>query len=316
MTGFIVRRILQSIVVIIGVTIIAFSLLHIVPGGPARALLGPRASKVAIDAFNTKYGFNKPFVVQYWDYLVQTVWHHNLGYSFKLNQSVASLLGHEMPKTLLMVGVATLLSILVAIPVGVAQAVRRNRVSDYVGTGVSFFLYAMPTFWAGQMLILLLSEKIHLFPAEAPQGSTITQILSQPSGLVLPILTLTLITYAAYSRYMRSSAIEALAQDWIRTARAKGLSGRVILFKHMLRNALIPIATLVGLSIPGIFTNGLVAEQVFNYPGTGLDFYNAAVAQDYPLLLGTILVIAFATIVGNLLADIAYAILDPRVRYN
>jgi peptide/nickel transport system permease protein len=300
--------------VIIGVTIIAFFLLHLIPGGPARALLGPRATAVQIKQFNIANGYNNPFWVQYYDYILQLL-HGNLGRSFKLNQSVASILSNEMPKTILLVGTSTLLSIVIAIPIGVIQAVRRNKVVDYVGTGASFFLYAMPTFWAGQLLILLLAEKVHLFPAEAPQGSTITQVLSQPNALVLPILTLTLITYAAYSRYMRSSAIEALAQDWIRTAKAKGLSSRVILFKHMLRNALIPIATLVGLSIPGIFTNGLVAEQVFNYPGTGLDFYNAAVQQDYPLLLGTILVIALFTIVGNLFADLAYAILDPRVRY-
>ncbi len=314
MTGFFIRRLGQSIIVIIGVTIIAFFLLHLIPGGPARALLGPRATAVQIKQFNIANGYNKPFWVQYFDYIVQLL-HGNLGRSFKLNQSVTSILSNEMPKTILLVGTSTLLSIVIAIPIGVIQAVKRNKVVDYVGTGASFFLYAMPTFWAGQLLILLLAEKVHLFPAEAPQGSTITQVLSQPNALVLPILTLTLITYAAYSRYMRSSAIEALAQDWIRTAKAKGLSSRVILFKHMLRNALIPIATLVGLSIPGIFTNGLVAEQVFNYPGTGLDFYNAAVQQDYPLLLGTILVIALFTIIGNLFADLAYAVLDPRVRY-
>jgi peptide/nickel transport system permease protein len=313
-TGFFIRRLGQSIIVIIGVTIIAFFLLHLIPGGPARALLGPRATAVQIKQFNIANGYNKPFWVQYFDYIVQLL-HGNLGRSFKLNQSVTSILSNEMPKTILLVGTSTLLSIVIAIPIGVIQAVKRNKVVDYVGTGASFFLYAMPTFWAGQLLILLLAEKVHLFPAEAPQGSTITQVLSQPNALVLPILTLTLITYAAYSRYMRSSAIEALAQDWIRTAKAKGLSSRVILFKHMLRNALIPIATLVGLSIPGIFTNGLVAEQVFNYPGTGLDFYNAAVQQDYPLLLGTILVIALFTILGNLFADLAYAVLDPRVRY-
>lgn len=314
MTGYLLRRTGQSIIVLIGVTIIAFGLLHLIPGGPARALLGPRATAYQIHTFNVLNGYTKPFYIQYLDYLWKLL-HGNLGRSFKLNQSVAQILGHEMPKTLMLVGTSTFLSILIAVPVGIAQAVRRNKVLDYVGTGASFFLYAMPTFWAGQLLILLLAEKVQLFPAEAPQGSTITSILSQPRALVLPILTLTLITYAAYSRYMRSSAIEALAQDWIRTAKAKGLSNRVILFKHMLRNALIPIATLIGLSIPGIFTNGLVAEQVFNYPGTGLDFYNAAVQQDYPLLLGSILVVAVLTVLGNLAADLAYAALDPRVRY-
>lgn len=242
--------------------------------------------------------------------------HGNLGRSYKLNEPVTSVLAQDMPKSILLVGAALVLSVLVAIPVGVIQAVRRNRAMDYVGTGVSFFLYSMPTFWAGQIVILIFAEKLNIFPAEAPQGSTIGQIISQPAGLVLPVVTLALITYASFSRYMRSSAIEALAQDWIRTAKAKGLSNRAILIKHMLRNALIPIATLVGLSLPQIFTAGLVTEQVFNFPGTGLDFYDAAVSRDFPLLLGIILVISVATVIGNLLADIAYAVLDPRVRYS
>ena len=145
-------------------------------------------------------------------------------------------------------------------------------------------------------------------PHRTPKTVAITATAS-------PIVTLALITYASFSRYMRSSAIEALAQDWIRTAKAKGLSNKAILFRHMLRNALIPIATLVGLSLPGVFTAGLVTEQVFNFPGTGLDFYNAAVSRDFPLLLGIILIVSVATVIGNLLADIAYAVLDPRVRY-
>ncbi len=133
--------------------------------------------------------------------------------------------------------------------------------------------------------------------------------------MFLPVITLTLVSYASFTRYMRSSAIEALAQDWIRTAKAKGLSQRVILFKHMLRNALIPIATLVGLSLPSLITAGIVTESVFNFPGTGFRFINAASTEDYPLLLGIIILIGVLTVVGNLLADITYAVLDPRVRY-
>lgn len=315
MTRYLLRRIVQSLIVILGVSIIAFFLQHIIPGGEARALLGPKATQAQIDAFNQQNGLNHPVYIQYFDYLDHLV-HGNLGRSYKLNEPVTSVLRQDMPKSILLVGSALILSILIALPVGVAQAVRRNRTLDYVGTGLSFFLYSMPTFWAGQIVILLFAEKLNLFPAEAPQGSTLGQILSQPSGLVLPIITLALITYASFSRYMRSSAIEALAQDWIRTAKAKGLSNKAILFRHMLRNALIPIATLVGLSLPGVFTAGLVTEQVFNFPGTGLDFYNAAVSRDFPLLLGIILIVSVATVIGNLLADIAYAVLDPRVRYS
>ncbi len=314
MTGYLLRRVGQSIIVIIGVTIIAFLLEHILPGGPAKGLLGPRATPAQIQAFNHQYGLDRPVIVQYWDY-VYGLMHGNLQSSFKLNEPVTQILQRELPKTILLVGTALVLSVIIAIPVGIIQAVRRNKALDYVITGVSFVLYSMPSFWLGLLLIIAFAEKLKWFPAEAPQGATIGQVLADPRGLVLPILTLTLINFAAYSRYMRSSAIESLAQDWVRTAKAKGLSQRVILFKHMLRNSLIPIATLVGLSLPGVFTAGLITEAVFNYPGTGFDFFNAAVNQDYPLLLGIILVIGVATVVGNLLADLAYAVLDPRVRY-
>ncbi len=314
MTAYLLRRVGQSIIVIIGVTIIAFFLEHILPGGPAKGLLGPRATPAQIHAFNHQYGLDRPIIVQYWDY-VDGLMHGNLQSSFKLNEPVTSILKRELPKTILLVGTALVLSVVIAIPVGIVQAVRRNKALDYIITGVSFVLYSMPSFWLGLLLIIAFAEKLKWFPAEAPQGATIGQVLTDPRGLVLPILTLTLINFAAYSRYMRSSAIESLAQDWVRTAKAKGLSQRVILFKHMLRNSLIPIATLVGLSLPGVFTAGLITEAVFNYPGTGFDFFNAAVNQDYPLLLGIILVIGIATVVGNLLADLAYAVLDPRVRY-
>ena len=315
LTAFLIRRVLQSIVVVIGVTMISFILEHLLPGGPAKGLLGNHATPVQIAAFNHQYGLDKPIIIQYLDY-AKGLLHGNLQTSYKLNEPVTSILARELPKSLMLVGTALFISVLIAIPIGIAQAVKRNKTLDYVITAVSFILYSMPSFWLGILLILAFAEKLRWFPAEAPQGATLGQILAQPSGLVLPIMTLALINFAAYSRYMRSSAIESLAQDWIRTARAKGLSQRVILFKHMLRNSLIPIATLVGLSLPGVFTAGLITEALFNFPGTGFDFFNAAVNEDYPLLLGIIIVIGIATVVGNLLADIAYAVLDPRVRYS
>jgi peptide/nickel transport system permease protein len=197
----------------------------------------------------------------------------------------------------------------------VYQAVKRNSVTDQAITGFSFLLYSLPTFFLGQLLIIAFAELLPIFPAEAPQGVTLNQILAQPAGLVLPIANLTLVNYALFSRFMRSSAIEALAQDFIRTARAKGLKERTVLFKHMLRNALIPMVTLIGLSLPAVFTAGLITEALFNFPGIGSAYINALVTQDYPVALGITVLVAIATVVGNLLADIAYAVLDPRVRY-
>lgn len=315
MTGYLLRRLAQAVVVVVGVTIIAFVLQHLLPGGPARAIIGPRATAVQIRTFDREYGLDHPLVVQYWDYLSKLA-RGNLGYSYKLNQSVDSLLAQDLPKTILLVGSALLLSVVVAIPIGVVQAVRRNHLVDYTATGVSFILYSMPSFWLGLLLIVALAEDVNLLPAQAPTGSTVGQVLAHPLGLVLPVLTLMLINFALFSRYMRSSAIESLAQDYIRTARAKGLGERAVLFRHMLRNSLIPVVTLVGLSLPAIFTAGLVTEQLFNYPGTGLLFFTAATNQDYPVELGVTVVVGVATVLGNLIADLAYAVLDPRVRYD
>ncbi|CAG4904941.1 MULTISPECIES: ABC transporter permease [Acidithrix] len=314
MIAFLVRRIGQSIVVLIGVSIIAFILEHLLPGGPAKAIIGPRATPIQIAAFNHQNGLDKPVVVQYFVYM----WHllqGNLGRSYKLNQTVNSILIRTVPESILLVGSALVFSLIIAIPIGIYQAVKRNGIFDYTATSISFLLYSMPSFWLGIILILFLAVNVHFLPAEAPQGANLGAILAHPSGLVLPILTLTLVSYASFSRYMRSSAIEALAQDWIRTAKAKGLSQRTILFKHMLRNALIPIATLVGLSLPSLITAGVITESVFNFPGTGFVFINAANTEDYSLLLGIIIFVGVLTVVGNLIADIAYAVLDPRVRY-
>ncbi len=315
MIGYIVRRVLQSVIVTLGVLLIMFILQSLLPN-PARAIVGFHATQSQVNAFIKSHELNKPFFVQFWHYIYQVVFQLNLGYSYRLNESVGSILARDTPKSLVLVGVALLLAIFIAIPVGIYQAVKRNRIGDQAVTAFSFLLYSLPTFFLGELLIMAFAEYLHLFPAEAPQGATIGQILSQPMALVLPIANLTLVNYAGYSRFMRSSAIEALAQDFIRTAQAKGLSQRVILYKHMLRNALIPVATIVGLSLPAVFTAGLITEALFNFPGIGSDYVNALVMQDYPTALGITLVVAIATVIGNLLADVAYAVLDPRVRYN
>jgi peptide/nickel transport system permease protein len=195
------------------------------------------------------------------------------------------------------------------------QAVKRNRALDYVGTATSFILYSMPSYALGLILIAIFAISLKLFPSEAPQGATVTSLLAHPSGFVLPVVTLTLVTYALFSRYMRSAAIDSLAQDYIRTARAKGLSERMVLWRHLLRNSLVPVTTLIGLSLPAILTAGLVLEELFNFQGLGLEYFTAATSDDFPVMMGITVLVGLATVLGNLLADIAYAVLDLRVRY-
>jgi peptide/nickel transport system permease protein len=314
-TGYIIRRVGQAVIVLLGVTVLVFILQHLLPGSIARAIIGPRATKTQIAMFDHEYGLDRPLPVQYLSFLNQII-HGNLGYSFKQNMSVDAIVMHDLPNDILLVGGSLVLAVLIAVPLGIVQAVRRNKLTDYAATGVSFVLYSMPAYLLGLLLISVFAVNLRLLPAEAPQAPTITGVLSDPAGLILPIATLTLVTCALFSRYMRSSAIENLAQDYIRTARAKGLGQLAILSRHLLRNSLIPVVTLVGLSLPTILTFGLIVEELFNFPGIGLAYYNAAVNGDYPVVFGVTVLVALATVLGNLFADVAYAVLDPRVRYD
>jgi peptide/nickel transport system permease protein len=313
MTAYIARRLGQALLVIVGVSLIVFLITKLLPGGPARAILGPRATQGQIHAFLVANGYTKPIFVQYVDYISRLV-RGNLGFSYHYNQSVVLLLSQNLPKSALLIGLAYVVALAVAIPIGMIQGVRRNKVSDYALTGVAFIGYSMPLFWLGIILILLFSVTLHWLPPEAPQGATVGAVLQQPSALVLPVVTLAIVTIALFSRFVRSSTIENLTQDYVRTARAKGVPDRRILFGHVLRNSLIPIITLVGLSLPVMISGAVIVEAVFNYPGMGLLFWNAATTQDYPVLMGFTIVVAFAAVLGSLIADLLYAVADPRVR--
>jgi peptide/nickel transport system permease protein len=312
--GYLVRRIGQAIVVLFIVTVIVLALVHLFPGGPIRALLGPRATTEQIAYYNQLYGFNQPFYVQYIKWVGQLL-QGNMGYSVKLNQSVASLIAQDLPKTMVLVLLGTIVSLIFGIPLGVYQAVRRYTAGDYVLTAVSFLGYATPTFFVGLLLVDWFAIDSHVFPPFAPQSTSIVTILSQPRALVLPVFAYAFLLYALWSRYMRSSVMDNLVQDYVRTARAKGASERRVIWGHVFRNSLISIVTLLGLSLPTLVAGAIFIEVVFNYPGMGLAFYNAALNNDYQVLLGFTVLATVATILGNLLADISYAILDPRVRY-
>lgn len=314
MIGFAVRRLLQAILVIIGVIFIMFILVHLVPGGEARAVLGPRASAPEIRNFNNQNGLYLPI----WDQFLHYIWrlaHLNFGRATTYNQSVSSLIALRLPRTLILVGIATVFALLVAIPLGVFQVVRRNKPEDYVFTGLSFIFYSAPAFFLGTLLILWFGLDLHLFPVEGPQGGGSWSDIENIRALVLPVLTLAALTIASFSRYMRSSMMETMTEDFIRTARAKGVRPGRVLFVHGLRNAIIPIVTLVGLSLPAIVSGAVITEEVFNYPGMGYLAVQAAIRVDVPTLLGVTFVITVATVAGNFLADVMYAVVDPRIRY-
>jgi peptide/nickel transport system permease protein len=313
MLGYILRRLLAAVVVIIGVTIVAFILRDLLPGSLARDL-DPRATEAQILVINHQLGLDKPWYSQYWTFLWGLM-RGNLGFSYTHDQSVNSIIQHEIMRDVILLGIATVISVMVAIPIGLFQAVRRNTAADYVGTGVAFFFYAIPDFVLGIILVAVFAIHFHVFQANGPSGPFTAMLRDFFPGLTLPIVTEILVGYAAYSRYMRSSAIDSLTQDYIRTARAKGLSERQVVRRHVLRNSLIPMATLLGLSIPFILTSGLLIESVFNFPGIGFQVVQSSENGDFPTVIAITVLIGVVTVFGNLIADVAYGILDPRIRY-
>ena len=314
MVGFLIRRTGQAIFVLILVTAATLGLVHLFPGGPVRALLGQRSTPALIEYYNHIYGFDQPFYVQYVKWVNQLL-HGNLGFSDKLNLSVANLMAQDLPKTAILAFLGFFFALLFGIPLGVYQAVRRNSVADYVLTGVSFLGYSTPTFFLGLVLVDWFAVDSHLFPPFAPQSSSVLGILGDPHALVLPVFTYAFGFYAIWSRYMRSNVLDNLVQDYVRTARAKGATERRVIWGHVFRNSLVSIVTLLGLSLPALVSGAILIEVVFNFPGMGLAFYQAALNNDFNVLLGFAVIATTATIVGNLLADIGYGLLDPRVRY-
>jgi peptide/nickel transport system permease protein len=313
-TSYLAKRVAQSVAVVIGVMIVTFVLIHMVPGSAARSALGVRASAQRVAIFNATYGLNEPLPRQFASYVGQVL-SGNFGVSYTLQEPVRTLIAQRLPKDCVLLGLSTILALAIGLPMGMLQAVRRNRLSDHLMSGVAFTLYSMPDFLLAVLLIALCCVQFHWLPPEAPQASSVAGILGDPRALVLPVVTLALVSIASFSRYMRSAALETLAMDYLNTARAKGLPERLVLLRHALRNSLLPVITILGLSLPGIVAGAVIAEEVFNYPGMGLLFYNAATSHDFPVMLGCTLIVGVATVAGNLLADVAYAILDPRIRY-
>jgi peptide/nickel transport system permease protein len=313
MIAYLARRIGQAMAVVAGVMILTFVMIHLEPGSAARATLGTRATPGRIAIFNSTYGLNEPLYRQFITYLDQVA-HGNLGTSYSLQQPVSTLIRQRVPRDAVLLGLAVVLAVMIAIPLGIYQAVHRDQVRDHVATSVSFTLYSMPDFFFALLLISVFSVQMHILPPAAPQATSVLGILADPRALVLPVMTLALVILASFSRYMRSSAIDVLAEDYIQVARAKGLPRRLVLMRHVLRNALLPVVTMIGLSFSWIITGAVIAEAVFNYPGMGLLFYQAATSHDFPVMLGSALVIGIVTVTGNLVADIVYGILDPRIR--
>ena len=314
MIGYIIRRLLVAVIVVLGIIAISFAMLFLLSPSPVYAVLGAKAQPVAVKVWNLQHGYDRPEIAQFFTYLGHLL-HLNFGYSYKLSQSVSALFKENAGRSAYLTLAALILSLVIAIPLGIAQAVKRNSIGDYAATSINFTLYSMPSFLLGLILIQIFALDLHIFPPTVSDSITTTwQAFTHPLQLALPIITLALINVASFSRYMRSSALDNLGQDYIRLARAKGLSQRAVLVRHLLRNACLPMITLIGLSIPTLLAGNLLIEVLFNYPGLGLLFYNALGNEDYNILLAYTILGGILTVLGNLMADVAITVADPRIR--
>jgi len=302
---YILKRVLMMLPVLLAVTIIVFSILHLVPGDPVYIALGEMASEEAYDRMYSELGLDRPLVSQYFSFLGQLL-RLDLGRSIIYREDVTKLLAAKLPNTLQLTATALLLSYLLAVPLGILAAVKRNTIIDYLSMGLAIAGVSVPSFWLGFLLISLFSVHLQWFPIAGYGGI---------KYLVLPAVTLGFGAAAQVARMTRSSLLEVINQDYIQTAKAKGLRYGIVIIKHALKNALIPIVTLLGLRIGWLIGGAVVIEIVFLRPGVGRMLVNAIYMRDFPVVQGVTLILAVTVILGNLLADILYAAINPKVHY-
>ncbi|MGH2557906.1 MAG: ABC transporter permease [Thermomicrobiales bacterium] len=324
MLQHIIRRLIQMAPLIVGISLLVFGIANLVPGSPVTDLVlqleqNRELSQEDIDRIEAYYGLDQPLYMRYFTW-AGNVAQGDFGVSMRTHQPVSRLIIESLPTTLLLTATAFVLALLFAIPIGVYGAVRRNSWFDHISTAGAVSGYSVPTFWLALMLLLLFAVKFRQWGLPSlPAGGLYDVrggggVFDRLEHLLLPAFALAFVQTALWTRYIRSQMLEVLSQDFIRTARSKGLKERLVIFRHGLRNALLPLVTLMGLAIPELFGGALIIEQIFNYPGMGQLTFTAAVGHDYPLIMGTVLFAAVLVILGNLIADVAYAVVDPRVR--
>ena len=312
MSGFIVRRALQMLVALLGVSLLVFALIHIVPGDPVRIALGTRFDQELYDQLVARAGLDQPILVQYFDWLTSALT-GDLGVSFRSGRPVTDMVLERLPATISLAGVALVIALVVSIPSGIISAIRSGRPADWVVSTASQVGVSMPDFWAGLMYVLVFSVGLAWLPSSGyvPFSQDPVEWLRH---ILLPALTVGLISGSIITRFVRSAVIEALNQDYVRTARAKGASEWQVVRNHVLPNAWIPIVTVVGLQLGFLLGGVVIVEQVFAWPGLGRLALTAVEDRDFTVLQGAVLYIAAMFLVINLLVDIVYARLDPRVR--
>ncbi|MFH1386822.1 MAG: ABC transporter permease [bacterium] len=299
MRRFLINRIFQLVPLLIGISLISFFVMHLAPGDPTSLFIDPNVRPEELARVRANWGLDQPVYIQYFLWLKNAIF-LDFGKSYTTGQPVIAEIAAKLPMTLMLMIPAFILMLLITIPIGVISAVKKGSWFDNIFTFLSFAGMAIPTFWLGLMLMLVFSVKLHWFPAVG--------------NIILPLITMTIGSLAGMTRYQRAAMLEVLNQDFIRTARAKGLPERVVIYKHALRNALIPIITILGLSLPDLFGGAFIIETIFAWPGMGRLGVQSIFQRNYPMIMGIVMFSAFLIILGNLFADLAYALVDPRIR--
>ncbi len=321
-TAGILRKTLWMLLVLWGITLISFWVIHLAPGSPTdmETTLNPLAGEAARQRLEVLYGLDRPIYVQYWDWLLRLL-HFDFGNSMSADsRPVLTKIMERLPLTVGMNVTAMFLTLLIAIPVGIASACRQNSLFDRSVTVLVFLGFAMPSFWLALLLMMFFGIELQWLPISGLTSMNYEQLTlwgkfcDLAKHLALPILVYTVGGLASMSRYMRACMLEVLRQDYILTARAKGLSETTIIRRHALRNALLPVITLLGLSVPGLIGGSVIIESIFALPGLGQLFYAAVMARDYTMIMGNLVLGAVLTLFGNLLADVCYGLADPRIR--
>lgn len=315
MGKYILKRILIAIPVLIGITLIDYAIMCLA-GSPLEMLKGPRISDAALQAKEIAAGLDKPLIVQYFVWLWQLL-QGNLGYSMKSYEPVSAMIGSYIGPTLLLMGASLALSLLIAVPAGIYSAVKQYSKGDYAVVTASFIGSSIPSFFLALILIYIFTVKLGILPSGGMNtlgmdGSVADTI----RHMVLPVTVLAVSLAGSNIRYIRSSFLEILQQDYLRTARAKGIGYKRVIWKHAMRNALLPIVTVIGMQIPMLFGGAVIIEQVFSWPGLGLMTMTAIMGRDYPVIMGVCLLSAVVVLVSNLITDILYALVDPTIQLN
>lgn len=322
MLRYLARRLFFMIPLLIGITIVCFAVIHIAPGSPTdlQTQMNPKASAELKERLRAMYDLDKPLHVQYFLWVKKLI-KLDLGVSFSPDmRPVSDKIFERLPVTILLNVLSMGLIILIAIPIGIFSAVYRNSLFDKL-TGVFVFIgFSIPTFWLALLMMILFGITLDWLPISGLRSPNYEYLppwqsfLDFVKHLVMPVLLAAFGGLAAYSRYMRSNMLEVIRQDYIVTARAKGLSERVVIFKHALRNALLPLITILGLSVPGLIGGSVIFETIFAIPGMGQLFFQSVMSRDYPVVMGILVIGAVLTLIGNLIADVAYGLADPRIR--